>query len=84
MEKWGYWERIGPGVANGQSEIKFTQLEFTRPADIANQFDPNEGFTGLIQVPHRVLVHSMLQIGLHYCQALGEAEHGAATCSTLA
>ena len=51
MEKWGYWERIGPGVANGQSEIKFTQLEFTRPADIAQQFDPNEGFTGLVQVP---------------------------------
>ena len=60
MEKWGYWERIGPGVANGQSEIKFTQLEFTRPADIANQFDPNEGFTGLIQVPLRALQVLML------------------------
>ena len=50
MEKWGYVDKIGPGVANGQSEIKFTQLEFTRPADIANQYEPNEGFTGLIQV----------------------------------
>ncbi len=49
LEKWGNWGQIAPGVANGQSEIKFTKLEFARPESLANQFEPDEGFTGLIQ-----------------------------------
>ena len=49
MDKWGNWGEIAPGVANGQSEIKFTQLEFARPQNVAAQFEPNEGYTGLIQ-----------------------------------
>lgn len=51
LEKWGNWGQIAPGVSNGQSEIKFTRLEFARPPAVAAQFDPDEGFTGLIQVP---------------------------------
>ena len=49
LEKWGNWGEIAPGVSNGQSEIKFTQLEFARPASVAAQFEPDEGYTGLIQ-----------------------------------
>ena len=50
MEKWGYWDYIGPGISNGQSEIKLAQLEFARPADVANRFGVDEGVTGLVQV----------------------------------
>ena len=46
LEKWGNWGQIAPGVSNGQSEIKFTKLEFARPEPVAAQFDPDEGFTG--------------------------------------
>ena len=46
LEKWGNWGQIAPGVSNGQSEIKFTKLEFARPEAVASQFDPDEGFTG--------------------------------------
>ena len=38
-----------PGVANGQSEIKLDRLEFHRPDSVANQYGPDEGWTGLIQ-----------------------------------
>ena len=47
LEKWGNWGQIAPGVSNGQSEIKFTKLEFARPEPVAAQFDPDEGFTGV-------------------------------------
>ena len=47
LEKWGNWGQIAPGVSNGQSEIKFTKLEFARPEPVAAQFDPDEGFTGM-------------------------------------
>ena len=47
LEKWGNWGQIAPGVSNGQSEIKFTKLEFARPETVAAQFDPDEGFTGV-------------------------------------
>lgn len=50
MEKWGYWDYIGPGLSNGQSEIKLAQLEFARPADVAAKYGHNEGVTGLVQV----------------------------------
>ncbi|KAK9820340.1 hypothetical protein WJX72_009196 [[Myrmecia] bisecta] len=49
LEKWGNWGQIAPGVSNGQSEIKFTKLEFARPESVASQYEPDEGFTGLIQ-----------------------------------
>ena len=42
--------RSPPGVDNGQSEIKLTKLEFSRPAAVAAQYQPDEGFTGLVQV----------------------------------
>ena len=51
LEKWGNWGQIAPGVSNGQSEIKFTKLEFARPEPVAAQFDPDEGFTGLVSPP---------------------------------
>ncbi len=51
LEKWGNWGQIAPGVSNGQSEIKFTKLEFARPEPVAAQFDPDEGFTGIIFKP---------------------------------
>ena len=50
IEKWGTWGQIAPGVDNGQSEIKLTKLEFSRPAAVAAQYQPDEGFTGLVQV----------------------------------
>ena len=50
LEKWGNWGQIAPGVSNGQSEIKFTKLEFARPETVAAQFDPDEGFTGDVLV----------------------------------
>lgn len=50
LEKWGNWGEIAPGISNGQSEIKFTQLEFARSQAVASQFEPDEGYTGLIQV----------------------------------
>ena len=34
---------------NGQSQIQFTQLRFLRPAQVARQFQPDEGYTGLVQ-----------------------------------
>ena len=53
IEKWGTWGQIAPGVANGQSEIKLTKLEFSRPDAVASRFDADEGFTGLVQVGNR-------------------------------
>lgn len=50
IEKWGTWGQVAPGVRNGQSEIKLSKLEFSRPAAIAEQFEADEGFTGLVQV----------------------------------
>ena len=50
LEKWGNWGQIAPGVSNGQSEIKFTKLEFARPETVAAQFDPDEGFTGELRI----------------------------------
>ena len=72
LEKWGNWGQIAPGVSNGQSEIKFTKLEFARPASIAAQFDPDEGFTGLIQavlfeVNDRNLIGYPSATGYRYC-----------------
>lgn len=51
LEKWGNWGQIAPGVSNGQSEIKFTKLEFARPEPVAAQFDPDEGSTGACLTP---------------------------------
>lgn len=72
LEKWGNWGDIAPGVANGQSEIKFTQLEFARPASIAASFEPDEGYTGLIQavifeVGDRNLIGYPTPLGYRYC-----------------
>jgi hypothetical protein len=53
IEKWGTWGQIAPGVDNGQSEIKLTKLQFSRPAAVAAQYQPDEGFTGLVQVSER-------------------------------
>ena len=50
IQKWGTWGQVAPGVRNGQSEIKLSKLEFSRPAAIAEQFEADEGFTGLVQV----------------------------------
>ena len=50
MDKWGNWDYIGPGINNGQSEIKLAQLEFSRPPEVANRFGVDEGSTGLVQV----------------------------------
>jgi hypothetical protein len=74
LSKWGNWGMIAPGVANGQSEIKFTKLEFARPADIAAQFEPDEGFTGLVQavifeVNDRGLIGYPTKTGHRYCCA---------------
>jgi hypothetical protein len=49
LEKYGNWGQIAPGVANGQSEITFNKLQFHRPASVASQYTPDEGFTGLVQ-----------------------------------
>ncbi|KAK9909695.1 hypothetical protein WJX75_006282 [Coccomyxa subellipsoidea] len=72
LEKWGNWGQIAPGVSNGQSEIKFTKLEFARPEPVAAQFDPDEGFTGLIQavifeVNDRDLIGYPTPTGYRYC-----------------
>ena len=72
LESWGKWGQIAPGVSNGQSEIKFTKLEFARPASIAAQFDPEEGYTGLIQavlfeVNDRALIGYPTSTGYRYC-----------------
>lgn len=72
LERWGNWGQIAPGVANGQSEIKFTKLEFARPASVASQFEPDEGFTGLIQavlfeVNDRELIGYPAPSGYRYC-----------------
>jgi hypothetical protein len=74
LSKWGNWGIMAPGVANGQSEIKFTKLEFARPADIAAQFEPDEGFTGLVQavifeVTDRGLIGYPTKTGHRYCCA---------------
>ena len=47
-ENWGYWGMIRPGVDNGQSRVALTDLKFSRPAEVANKYRPNEGFTGLV------------------------------------
>ena len=53
LEKWGNWGQPGtPALANGQSEIKFTKLEFARPHAVANQYAPDEGYTG--ELPRRL------------------------------
>lgn len=49
LEKWADFGQVTPGVANGQSEIKLERLEFHRPDSVANQYGPDEGWTGLIQ-----------------------------------
>lgn len=49
-------------MSNGQSEIKFTKLEFARPEPVAAQFDPDEGFTGLVSPKH---INSKLLKGQH-------------------
>ena len=72
LKRWGNWGQIAPGVSNGQSEIKFTKLEFARPASIAAQFDPEEGATGLIQavlfeVNDRNLIGYPTSTGYRYC-----------------
>lgn len=49
LEKWGNWGQPGgPALSNGQSEIKFTKLEFKRPRSIANQYGPDDGYTGAL------------------------------------
>lgn len=72
IQKWGTWGEIAPGVSNGQSEIKFTKLEFARPYAIASQYDPNERYTGLIQavlfeVNDRNLIGYPTSSGYRYC-----------------
>jgi hypothetical protein len=72
IEKWGDWGRVAPGLANGQAEIKFTKLEFHRPASVANQFAADEGFTGLVQavvfeVNDRELIGYGTPQGRRYC-----------------
>ncbi|KAK9785184.1 hypothetical protein WJX73_002774 [Symbiochloris irregularis] len=72
LEKWGNWGEIAPGISNGQSEIKFTQLEFARSQAIASQFEPDEGYTGLIQavifeVQDRNLIGYPTPYGYRYC-----------------
>lgn len=49
LEKWADFGQVTPGIANGQSEIKLDRLEFHRPDSVANQYGPDEGWTGLIQ-----------------------------------
>ena len=72
IQKWGTWGEIAPGVSNGQSEIKFTKLEFARPHAIASQYDPTERYTGLIQavlfeVTDRNLIGYPTSSGYRYC-----------------
>lgn len=72
VEQWSNWGLVAPGVANGQSDIKFTKLEFGRPLDIAQQFEPDEGYTGLIQmvifeVNDRGLIGYPTKDGHRYC-----------------
>ena len=59
-------------MSNGQSEIKFTKLEFARPASVAAQFDPDDRYTGLIQavifeVNDRNLIGYPTPMGYRYC-----------------
>lgn len=72
IEKWGTWGQIAPGVDNGQSEIKLTKLEFARPPAVADQYDADEGFTGLVQavifeVGDRDLIGHPTPSGYRYC-----------------
>lgn len=57
---------------NGQSEIKLTKLEFARPPAVADQYDADEGFTGLVQavifeVGDRDLIGHPTPSGYRYC-----------------
>lgn len=72
VAQWSDWGLVAPGVANGQSDIKFTKLEFGRPLDVAQQFEPDEGYTGLIQmvifeVNDRRLIGYPTKDGHRYC-----------------
>lgn len=49
LQKWADFGQVAPGVANGQSEVRLDRLEFHRPSNVANQYGPEEGWTGLIQ-----------------------------------
>lgn len=49
IQKYGQFEDSAPGLSNGQSEIRFTKLEFARPDNVASQYDARELYTGLIQ-----------------------------------
>ena len=49
LKKWADFGQVAPGVANGQSEVRLDKLEFHRPWDVANEYAPDEGWTGLIQ-----------------------------------
>lgn len=49
LERWADFGQVTPGIANGQSEIMLDRLEFHRPDSVANQYGPDEGWTGLIQ-----------------------------------
>ena len=72
LDRWGRWNQVTTGISNGQSEIKFTELEFARPASIAAQYDVKELFTGLIQavifeVNDRNLIGYPASDGYKYC-----------------
>ncbi|KAK9846593.1 hypothetical protein WJX81_007332 [Elliptochloris bilobata] len=73
LEKWGNWGQPGaPALDNGQSEIKFTKLEFSRPRSVASQYGPDDGYTGLIQavlfeVNDRDLIGHPTPGGYRYC-----------------
>ena len=48
-QNWADFGQVAPGVSNGQSEIRIDKLEFHRPRNVASQYGPDEGWTGLIQ-----------------------------------
>lgn len=48
-KNWADFGQVAPGVSNGQSEIRIDKLEFHRPRNVASQYGPDEGWTGLIQ-----------------------------------
>ena len=49
QEKWGTWGRPAGPVDNGLSEVRFAQLSFSRPVSVARHYEPNEGYTGIVQ-----------------------------------
>ena len=71
-EKFFSWGTIAPGISNGESEIRFTKLEFQRPQAVASAFARDEGFTGLIQavvfeVNDRDLIGYPSAQGMRFC-----------------